>query len=108
MPGDETGSFGEIAREENRGLPDLSLREWAVLAPVVAFIVWIGVYPTAFTGKTEASIEALIAQVQSKAAAQRVSLGPPPPVPVRWRGTQSGPSHIASSRPRAVLVDPTE
>ncbi len=39
-----------------------------MLAPVVALIVWIGVYPTAFTGKTEATIGALIAQVQAKAS----------------------------------------
>jgi NADH-quinone oxidoreductase subunit M len=60
--------FGEVTREENRRLPDLTPREWAVLVPVVVFIVWIGVYPVAFTGKTEATIEALIAQVQSKAS----------------------------------------
>jgi NADH-quinone oxidoreductase subunit M len=60
--------FGEITREENRRLTDLSPREWAVLAPVLLFIVWIGVYPTAFTGKTEATIAALLAQVESKAS----------------------------------------
>jgi NADH-quinone oxidoreductase subunit M len=60
--------FGEVTREENRRLPDLSAREWAVLAPLLLFIVWIGVYPTAFTGKTEASIAALLAQVESKAS----------------------------------------
>jgi NADH:ubiquinone oxidoreductase subunit 4 (subunit M) len=38
-----------------------------VLAPVVLLIVWIGVYPVAFTGKTEATVEALLAQVQGKA-----------------------------------------
>jgi len=59
--------FGEITREENRRLRDLSAREWAVLLPVLVFIVWIGVYPAAFTGKTEATIDALLAQVQSKA-----------------------------------------
>jgi NADH-quinone oxidoreductase subunit M len=63
--------FGPLTRDENRHLRDLSLREWAVLAPVLLFIVWIGVYPIAFTGKTEASVEALIAQVQSKAEAAR-------------------------------------
>ncbi len=61
--------FGPLTRAENRGLPDLSLREWAVLVPALLFIVWIGVYPAAFTGKTEATVDALIAQVQSKAAA---------------------------------------
>jgi len=61
--------FGEVTHEENRRLPDLSLREWVILVPVLVFIVWIGVYPVAFTGKTEASVQALIAQVQTKAAA---------------------------------------
>ncbi|HEV8441581.1 MAG TPA: NADH-quinone oxidoreductase subunit M [Methylomirabilota bacterium] len=61
--------FGAITQEANRRLPDLSPREWAVLLPILFLIVWIGVYPVAFTGLTEASTQALIAQVQSKAAA---------------------------------------
>jgi NADH-quinone oxidoreductase subunit M len=61
--------FGEVTREENRRLSDLTAREWAVLLPVVLFIVWIGVYPAPFTGMTEASVQALIAQTQAKAAA---------------------------------------
>ena len=60
--------FGEVTHEENRRLVDLSPREWALLAPVLLFIVWIGVYPAAFTGKTEATIAALLAQVESKAS----------------------------------------
>jgi NADH-quinone oxidoreductase subunit M len=60
--------FGPLTREENRRLADLSPREWALVVPLVVFIVWIGVYPTAFTGPTEATIDALIAQVQSKAS----------------------------------------
>jgi NADH:ubiquinone oxidoreductase subunit 4 (subunit M) len=35
----------------------------------LALIVWIGVYPSSFTGLTETSVEALIAQVQAKATA---------------------------------------
>ncbi len=65
--------FGELTNEANRRLVDLTPREWAVLVPVLALIVWIGVYPTPFIGPTEASIEALIAQVQAKA---NVALGP--------------------------------
>ena len=63
--------FGEVRRPENRVLTDLTPREWALLAPVLLFIVWIGVYPVVFTGKTEATVEALIAQVQSKASVAR-------------------------------------
>jgi NADH-quinone oxidoreductase subunit M len=60
--------FGEVTHEENTRLSDLSPREWAVLVPVLVFIVWIGVYPSVFTGKTEATIAALLAQVESKAS----------------------------------------
>ena len=60
--------FGPLTREENRRLPDLDVREWSVVLPLVIFIVWIGVYPVAFTGTTETAVEALIAQVQSKAS----------------------------------------
>jgi NADH-quinone oxidoreductase subunit M len=65
--------FGEVRHEANRHLRDLTVREWALLAPVLVFIVWIGVYPTPFTSKTEASITALIAQVQAKTGASAAS-----------------------------------
>jgi NADH-quinone oxidoreductase subunit M len=60
--------FGEIRHEANRHLHDLSMREWALLVPVLIFIVWIGVYPSLFTDKARVSIDALLAQVQSKAS----------------------------------------
>src|SRR5713226_7431582 len=60
--------FGEVTHEENRRLHDLSAREWALVVPFVLFIVLIGVYPAAFTAPTEATVEALIAQIQSKAS----------------------------------------
>ncbi len=66
--------FGVITNEANRRLPDLSAREWAILLPILLLIVWIGVYPASFTGMTEASVEALIAQVQAKAAAPAAAL----------------------------------
>ncbi|HET7876617.1 MAG TPA: NADH-quinone oxidoreductase subunit M [Methylomirabilota bacterium] len=61
--------FGEVTSEANRRLPDLSAREWAVMLPVLLFIVWIGVYPATFTGLTETSVQALIGQVEAKARA---------------------------------------
>ena len=61
-------ALGPVTRDENRTLGDLTVREWAVVLPLVALIVWIGVYPIAFTGKTEATVAALLAQVQSKAS----------------------------------------
>jgi NADH-quinone oxidoreductase subunit M len=65
-------AFGEIRHEANRQLRDLTPREWALLVPVLILIVWIGVYPKTFTSKTEASIQALIAQVESKASVAKI------------------------------------
>jgi NADH-quinone oxidoreductase subunit M len=68
--------FGVITKDANRRLPDLSAREWAIMLPILALIVWIGVYPASFTGMTEASVRALITQVQTKAAAPAVGALP--------------------------------
>jgi NADH-quinone oxidoreductase subunit M len=69
--------FGEIRHEENRGLNDLSIREWVVLLPVLLLIVWIGVYPAPFTTITQKSVEALIAQVNTKTHASLSVPGAP-------------------------------
>src|SRR6184192_2552325 len=68
--------FGEIRHDANRRLTDLTPREWAVLVPVLVLIVWIGVYPKAFTSKTETSVQALIALVESKASVAQSKTAP--------------------------------
>jgi len=44
-------------RDEHRDLPDLSPREWVVLAPVVALIVAIGVFPKPLLERIEPAAE---------------------------------------------------
>jgi NADH-quinone oxidoreductase subunit M len=61
-------AFGEVTHDANRRLPDLTTREWVLLAPVLVLIVWIGVAPSVFTGKTEATVAALLVQVESKSS----------------------------------------
>jgi NADH-quinone oxidoreductase subunit M len=53
-----------LEREENRKLIDLSLRERAILAPMLVLIVLIGVYPTPFLERMSASVEALMERVE--------------------------------------------
>ncbi|MFQ5707782.1 MAG: NADH-quinone oxidoreductase subunit M [bacterium] len=60
--------FGKLDKEPNRKLVDLSLREMAVLLPVLAFIVMIGVYPNAFLKKMEPTVNHLIEFVHTKQA----------------------------------------
>ena len=56
--------FNALVHEENKGLADLSLREWAVLSPLVAGILWLGLYPAPILRRTEAAAEAVVQQVQ--------------------------------------------
>ncbi len=37
--------LGQLTNLKNLKLPDLSLREWAVFLPLMAWALWIGVYP---------------------------------------------------------------
>jgi len=66
--------FGEVTHEENRSLPDLSLREGAVLLPLIALIVWIGVYPASFLGKSEASATHYLSELSAAMAAPPVTV----------------------------------
>jgi NADH-quinone oxidoreductase subunit M len=58
--------FGEVTKEANMKLKDLSLREVCVLLPLVFFIIQIGVYPRPFLSRMDATVKHLIAQVESK------------------------------------------
>jgi len=55
--------FGPVTNEKNRGLRDLSPREFWTLAPVIALIIWIGVYPNPFLRKLDGSVSALMERV---------------------------------------------
>ncbi|MFI5252480.1 MAG: NADH-quinone oxidoreductase subunit M [Bacteroidota bacterium] len=44
--------FGKITNALNEKLNDLSWREFALMVPIILFIVWIGVYPGTFLKKS--------------------------------------------------------
>ena len=56
--------FGPVRHAENDRLEDLRPREVAVLVPVVAMIVVMGVYPTPFLRIMEPSVKALVARME--------------------------------------------
>ncbi|MGD2136468.1 MAG: NADH-quinone oxidoreductase subunit M, partial [Gemmatimonadales bacterium] len=60
--------YNKLDKPENERLPDLSVRELLVLGPLVACILWIGLYPKPFLHRMEASAEALVEQVRGPAA----------------------------------------
>ena len=65
--------FGQVTHEKNRDLKDLSCREIVIFAPLLLFIVWIGVYPNTFLNKTKATTENFVAMMD-KAKGTQVSL----------------------------------
>ncbi|MDH4120459.1 MAG: NADH-quinone oxidoreductase subunit M [Deltaproteobacteria bacterium] len=53
--------FGLVTKAVNQKLADLTLREMAVLAPLLVLIVWMGVYPKPFLDKMKPSVDQFIA-----------------------------------------------
>jgi NADH-quinone oxidoreductase subunit M len=52
----------------NERLPDLSRRELVVLMPLVAGMLWMGVYPKPFLERAEVSLTELIETVERKSS----------------------------------------
>ena len=44
-------------------MPDLDWREWAMMVPLVAAVLWMGVYPESFLAPMRADIAALDARL---------------------------------------------
>lgn len=55
--------FGDIKNPLNQNLKDITKREWAMLIPIVFFIIWIGVYPKTFLNISEKSTEELVKKI---------------------------------------------
>ena len=54
--------WGPLDNPKNEGLADISLRELIVVAPLLVFIIWIGVFPTTFLNPVEAAVRLLLAR----------------------------------------------
>ena len=52
--------WNPFAHEENKSLKDMNLREVLAVAPLLVFIVWIGVHPTTFLSPMEAAVRLLL------------------------------------------------
>ena len=62
-------AFGEQKNADAAAMPDLNMREWAMLAPIAAGVLWMGVYPESFLAPMRADIAALDARLERSAPA---------------------------------------
>ena len=61
--------FGQLDREENRAMPDLNLREVALMLPLVALMVILGFFPQPFLERTAPTTDFLLETIEEKRAA---------------------------------------
>src|ERR1700736_4734036 len=67
--------FGNVTNPANEHLPDLNLREYATLVPLVVLAFWIGIYPKPLFRVLDAPVRQIVEQVNpgyyNSATAQR-------------------------------------
>jgi NADH-quinone oxidoreductase subunit M len=52
--------WNPLSNDENREISDINLRELLSVAPLLVFIVWIGVHPNTFLSPMEAAVQLLL------------------------------------------------
>ena len=66
--------FGELVREDLKGILDMNRREVLAFAPLVVLTLWMGIYPETFLEPIRASVANLLTQVQVEKAAMVLDL----------------------------------
>jgi NADH-quinone oxidoreductase subunit M len=59
--------FGPVTNEENKKLLDLDTKEMVSLVPLVAIVIWLGVYPKPILAPIDNSVKALVNFMHEKA-----------------------------------------
>jgi NADH-quinone oxidoreductase subunit M len=55
--------FGTQKNEDAAAMGDLNLREWVMLGPIAAAVLWMGIYPESFLAPMRSDIAALDARL---------------------------------------------
>jgi NADH-quinone oxidoreductase subunit M len=56
--------YGEITDDHNRTMPDLSFREWAIVGPLVAAAIFMGVFPNVFLKPMEPAVGRIVQRIE--------------------------------------------
>ena len=58
--------YGKVTNDHNRHLPDLSFREWAIVGPLAAVAIVMGVAPNVFLKPMEPAVQRIVDRVQAR------------------------------------------
>jgi NADH-quinone oxidoreductase subunit M len=101
-------NYGPVTNAKNRGLRDLSPREWLVIAPVCAMTIFMGVVPGVFLKPMEPAVRKTLQQIVGTNApinaGQASGLRPLASVN-EAPGTQTSPSEGRALKPDASLSE---
>jgi NADH-quinone oxidoreductase subunit M len=75
-------AFGEQKNADAAAMPDLNKREWWLMAPIAAVVLWMGVYPESFLAPMRQDIAALDARLA--------------------RAKPEGDAHLTAAKPKAA------
>ena len=67
--------FNPLDKPENEHIPDMNRRELLFMAPLVAGIIWLGVYPAPVLRRLQPAAEQFVRIVETRAAMSRVVIG---------------------------------
>ena len=56
--------YGEVTNAHNRTMPDLSVREWAIVGPLAALAILMGVFPNLFLKPMEPAVTRIVQRVE--------------------------------------------
>jgi NADH-quinone oxidoreductase subunit M len=70
--------FNPLDKPENTDIPDLNRRELALLVPLIAAIIWLGVYPAPVLRRMEGSAQLLVNRVSGVSTVGSVSMNEAP------------------------------
>jgi NADH-quinone oxidoreductase subunit M len=73
--------FGEVTRDKNKTLPDISARERVILVTMALITIWMGVGSAFITHRTAAASKTVLEQAEPQRMYQGMHRGQTPPAP---------------------------
>jgi len=88
-------AYGALTKEDVAAMPDLSKRELALLVPIAAVVMWMGIYPESFMKPMRNDIGALVARVDRARPEgdAKVAMGAPKPAAEHGAAEHGGDAH---------------